>query len=460
MPPTYPLTGTAAAELEARLGNFRLAQSRLGFMNPLIRMTIAGTDRVGLIEKTSIRITKRVNVPATLTFSTIWDPGFAPTEGQEVILAVGAISNRRFGGHITNVKQVHNPQGGRVLYSVTCQDYSWLFDRRQVCKTYGIDTVESIIADLVSTYTTGFTTSHVQQGLGRFDDGMPFTMEKPTQCLKRLADKVGATFYIDPFKDVHFFTTDAAATPHDLTSSFKDYENVVLETDLSQIITRVYVEGAGSTLAQQWDVNTDLFLTDNTNFNAAGGDVRIGAYAPTGTARLRYSATASSNRILMSGGVDFDPIIFATINNSPYLPFPIGTPVNMWLKVDDAAAQTALAALEGGDGIHESYIQDRRLSLQGMTDRGNGELTANKTAVDTLTYRTHDPNTRPGAKVTVNLSAPASIAATFTIQTVTETAYETATNRHPWLEVEATSKSRTLWDLYRATLGLTAVEGH
>ena len=448
MPPTYPLTGTAAAELEARLANFRLGQSRLGFMNPTLRMTVGGTDRSTLVDKYSIRVTYRLNQPSVASMTVF---GFTPTEGQEIKIAIGAITNLLFAGHITQVKQIADGLRTNVKYSISCQDYSWLLDRRRVFRSYlTSDSCESVINDLMASFSSGFTTTHVQQGLGQIT-GMPFTMETLSGCLNRLAEKFSANWHIDPVKDLHFYSTDRVPTPHDLTTAYTDFENVALSVDLSQVRTRIYVEGAGSVVSSNFTYGDAVLNLDTAvDFSTSGGDVRVGQYAPLGANRMRYTAVSGGppvNQLLGFGGAP-DNLNTDLRNLFPSI-IPLGTEINIWVQVEDSAAQAALAALEGGDGIHEDYIQDRRLNTDGATARGNAELTKNKNPKETLTYRTHDPNTRPGAKVTANLNSPTNISGTFTIQSVTVNAIEQAYNRHPWYEVEATSVQRTLWDVYQ-----------
>jgi hypothetical protein len=445
---SYPLTGADAATLEARLNNFRLAQSRLGFMNPALRLTINGTARQSVIEKTSLRISLSLESPATCTLTTKWNPGFVPIEGQELKVGVGAITNLLFAGHITDVKQIHDERGRQVRYSLSCQDYTWLLDRRQVLRHYTGDNVESIIADVISTFTSGFTTHHVNQGLKYLAGGVTFTMETPSGCLRRMAQEAGAYAYVDFVKDVHLFAAggDRVPQPHDLSASYKDFEHVAYSVDLSQIRTRVHVEGAGNQLAAQYNLNGTLLLNETSAFPATETDVRLGEYAPVNGRRFRWTK---------SGGTTLGASGLGDENHADYIamaPFPISTAVNIWVIADDTAAQTALAALEGGDGIHEHYVQDRRLSFQGATDRATAELARYANPLERLTYRTHDPNTRPGARVTVNLAAPASITGTFTIQSVTIGDVETAAYRHPWYDVVATSSHRTLWDVYRDVL--------
>jgi hypothetical protein len=462
----YPLTGSADATLEARMANFRLAQSRLGFMNPTLRLVINGTERQTQAEKGSIQITRTLNGPSTATLTVF---GFVPVEGQSIIIATGAPTNRIFGGHITDVRQIHEGLSTNITYSLSCQDWTWLLDRMQVFKQYPTTSVENIVHDVMTSYTTGFTTVHVEDGLGTLTGPTPFTMESVSRVIQRLAADVDAFWYVDPDKDLHFFTTDRTPQPHDLSSSYSDFEDVAYSVDISQIRTRVYVEGAGSTLAERWMASTDLYVVDNIPFDfptLSGstltdprGGLRIGSYAPLGSANLRYydvdEPLADTYRLRLDGGSDFDPLIAdAVLNSQGY--FPVGTPVNMWRMIQDTTAQTALAALDGSDGVRETYIQDRRLSWDGMEARGQGELDRVKNPVERLSYRTRDPNTRPGGRVTVNLAAPVSISGTFTIQSVTVDAIEEATNKHPWKTVTASASERTLWDVYSAAVNASA----
>jgi len=450
--PTYPLTGSAAAEIEARLNIMRLAQTRLGYMNPTLRLTIAGTERQTKIDKSSVRVQKDIEGPASATLKTKANPGFVPSEGQEIKIAIGAITNLIFAGHITHVEQQHDARGQAIYFALRCQDYTWLLDRRQVLRHYQSDNVESIIADLISSFSSGFTTTHVNQGLKFLAGGMPFTMEAPTACLRRLAQEASAHYYVDTVKDIHFFAagTDRAPQPHDLSASFSDFENVTYVVDLSQIRTRVYVEGAGNQLSAQYNLSGTMLLNDASMFPSTEVDVRLGTYAPVAGRRFRWTK-ASGTSLGVSGIGDEAHADYVAL-----APFPIGTAVNMWVAADDTTAQTALAALEGGDGIHEHYVQDRRLSYSGMTERAQGELARFKNPLETIRYKTHDPNTRPGALVTVNLAAPASITGTFTIQSVTISDIENGAGRHPWYDVVATSSRRTLWDIYGQVLATKA----
>jgi hypothetical protein len=453
----FPITGTDPANMEARLAVMRLASSRLGYMNPVLRLTIGGTDRTAKVLKETIRVMLSSEGPSSAAFTVY---GFEPIKGQTIVLAVGAIGNAMFAGTITKVSLLASTSASmhNVRYAVQCQDYTWLLNRRQVMRQYASDNVESILADLITNFSTGFTTKHVNQGLGFLTGPTPFTMETVSSCIRRLAKQVSAYWYVDATQDLHFFAAgqDRVPQPHALTTAYIDYENLRLETDLTSVITRMYGEGVGTTLSATAPLSgISFFVTvpENSMFPDTTFDIRLGNYAPVNGRRFRASK---------SGTTQISYAINQATDYLPYddlqamYPFPIGTTVNLWKMVEDTTAQAALAALEGGDGIHEDYIQDRRLGQDGLTSAITGELNRRKNPVETLRYRTHDPCSKPGSLVTVtslpiNLPTPQTLTGTYTIQSVTISGLEKAHDHHPWYEVVASSQQRSLWDILLAT---------
>ena len=92
-----------------------------------------------------------------------------------------------------------------------------------------------------------------------------------------------------------------------------------------------------------------------------------------------------------------------------------GDEINLLVQRDNTTAQTTLATLEGGDGIHEHYIQDRRLSTVGAQSRADAELTLGADPDETVTVVSEDANVFSGRSVTVNIG---SISTTVKIQRV------------------------------------------
>jgi hypothetical protein len=129
----------------------------------------------------------------------------------------------------------------------------------------------------------------------------------------------------------------------------------------------------------------------------------------------------------------------ALVGVNPAIKVTIGDEVQLIVIVDDLAAQTALAAVEGGDGVVEHYIQDRRLSDAGARARALAELALFKTIETRIMYTTHDPNTRSGRTVHVDLPAPTNVAGDFLIQRVTIDDLGTAIGTYPRRQVDAST---------------------
>jgi hypothetical protein len=137
-----------------------------------------------------------------------------------------------------------------------------------------------------------------------------------------------------------------------------------------------------------------------------------------------------------------------------------GDDVNLLVQVDDVSAQTTLAGLIGGDGIQETYVQDRRVSYTEATARASA-LLAQRGVVDTeLRFTTRDLNAKSGRTQSVNVAAPMSVTGSFIIQQSTLTAFprssdfvtavaKIAPTAYPPRTVHASSNRFTFEDLLR-----------
>ena len=126
-----------------------------------------------------------------------------------------------------------------------------------------------------------------------------------------------------------------------------------------------------------------------------------------------------------------------------------GDPVNILVIVDDPAAQAALAAATGTDGIREALIQDGRISIAEATARGTAYLQAQSRVVETVSHRSRDLNTRSGALVTVDLPPPTDIHGTYRVQDVGISTFNPAAEIPPTYDARSSSSRYTLEDLLR-----------
>ena len=149
-------------------------------------------------------------------------------------------------------------------------------------------------------------------------------------------------------------------------------------------------------------------------------------------------------------------LVPALVGVAPVLAVTLGDAVQLLAQVDDVPAQTALAAIEGGDGVIEHYIQDRRLSVAGANARGLAELALFKTVETRLSYSTHDVETKSGRTVHVDLPAPTNLTGDFLIQRVTIDDVSIAANWYPKRKVQASTTRFSFEDvLARILLGQT-----
>jgi hypothetical protein len=131
-------------------------------------------------------------------------------------------------------------------------------------------------------------------------------------------------------------------------------------------------------------------------------------------------------------------------------PLVVGAPLSLWLQRDDTAAQSALAALEGGDGIHESRIDDPTIATVAAAQAAaDADLKLFNKAEAKCTFSGRDSKLQAGATVSVNFGAPTNLTNTYVIQSVTITELGIPGTTPPKRTVEAATTRYTLDDLLR-----------
>jgi hypothetical protein len=130
-----------------------------------------------------------------------------------------------------------------------------------------------------------------------------------------------------------------------------------------------------------------------------------------------------------------------------------GAPVAIWVQRDDAAAQSALGARVGGDGVIEHLITDDRRAEPSMVALCDADLAMYSAPLITVRYTGFDRKSRSGKPIRIVLPAHG-LDVTLTIQEVT---IDTSGARAQFAVV-ASSVRVTLEDLLRRMVG-TLEEG-
>ena len=162
-----------------------------------------------------------------------------------------------------------------------------------------------------------------------------------------------------------------------------------------------------------------------------------GAPATPATGTITTSAAGAILASIQGGsGVVTAPFL-AGVSGLTYT-IEKGVPVRIYVVSNDTAAQTALAALEGGDGIHEATIDDPSIeTVSQLTAACDAELDAYSTKLRSITFKSRDPLLRSGKTVTLSLGAPTNISGAFLIQRVISSEFDTAPELNPMRDVIA-----------------------
>jgi len=194
----------------------------------------------------SLVLTKEVS---TLSFDVLKSPSVTvPAVGDQI--DVYDASGHIFGGTVTE-SELKIDGGIQARYTITVTDWSYQFDSKMVAMVYTNEDPGNIVKDIVSSYTSGFTTVNTQL-TGYTIPSIKFNYQPPTKCLQKIAQLIGWDWYIDPSKDVHFFQGDVdngagdTAAPFSLddTSGNLEWPTIDLTQNSQNLKNSVYVIGA------------------------------------------------------------------------------------------------------------------------------------------------------------------------------------------------------------------------
>jgi hypothetical protein len=223
--------------------------------------------------------------------------------------------------------------------------------------------------------------------------------------------------------------------------------------------TSALQQPSGSVLAG----STSLIVAGVGAFRTTGGWAVIG----NGEQVIRYSGLTGSALTGVPGigvGAITATISYnSTITAAPQLTgvpstgsgavlfsIPRGEPINLLVTENDVPAQTALAALlatarPGFDGVQEDSISDNRLSATEARARARAWLAVRKDVEVSVHAVTRDRNSQSGRTLTVNLGIFNLASVPFTIQSVTENAFEPALNPHFTIQASSVRFSFEDW---------------
>jgi len=290
MPYQPALLGTA------RLNNFRLNYLPAGvapIRETRILIYLDGVLVRDRVRRGSVTIHDVLNdVPNTCQFAIGGTP--APEPGMQVRITINTNSPRLlFNGTLETAALTYQGKPANTVYACSATDDTMRADNRRPFAYYQTVSASTVVTDLVARFAPGLTATHVQADLPAVTVAFDGT-EGFNGCLRAIAKIVGAYFYWEDGA-LHFFLDEPTQAPDPLTPTTPtlSLEPPIASTvDDSQIRTRVYGRGWGTTLLADLAAGeSTLPVANSTLFTAGGGAVIVSRTADgSPTDRLAYTS--------------------------------------------------------------------------------------------------------------------------------------------------------------------------
>lgn len=392
-------------------------------MSSNVQILIHGIDYTSYIHYDTVQVDNNVVATNdTMSFTLEFDPdtdtlidansktipATRPVCGQEVVwqnpnvlvTAPGGATKPfiEFGGVISDVKEDVN--GPNLVYQVQAKSYTSWFDRHLVTGFYNQDKPENIIQKIVSKYCPMFTTYNVQNTNVQVATQY-FDYKKPSEAIKEIADQLEMGFYVDNWKDLHFYQAETFTSPlpNNLLDVDKDVENygdLELEENGDQIYTKIFIKGF-KTRSPNFQLLTFIGNANDNQWSlgyrpsSASGDVSVVVYASM--------ADYTSDTSFQGGGANTKGVLMdvkrdlvdgspnqQSASNTAYVNYsekllrvpnynsagnvPSGAVVairfyylrDMVYLAQDPSASTKIASIEGTDGVYEYAQTDKSLT--------------------------------------------------------------------------------------------------
>lgn len=355
--------------------------TRAAFSSGLVPViTIDGAIATSSVRVSNIRIDQELGQPDRCSFVIdVLAPNVAPAGGDEILIGLGTVTlaDRIFAGNLLHVRQRYEGKPDNRVWDCDAVDYTWLLNKRHPFGVYS-GSATTVVRALLADYSGVITGSHVAADLATvtftFDGSEEFSV-----CLDKIAKAVNGHWYIDYGKDLHFFLTEVSELPDDLDGSgrtLKLMPAVMSDDDLSQVRTRVFVQGASSRILAPIAVGETIIPVENVSlFEATGGSAINNGQVVTYTSRTQVTpltapTPAAAVGTDLSAGVYQYAYTYVTASGET-VPSPIGTVTTGDLtppSVPSGGLVNATAGIE--DGVHlyaVSFVTAAGESVPGST---------------------------------------------------------------------------------------------
>ena len=214
----------------------------------MITLEIDSVDRTTLVNFGSLVKQDNVNeIVDVVGFTIDYHAGqtFRPEANSAIEIFDGA--TLIFAGSISRVTK-RNMGVGKIRYFCNCKDKSYDLDRVLYNDSHEDiivnDLIDLIIAFVNTETGLSFTTNNVDCDI--VITKIAFARVQVSECLQRLSDLTGFSFYIDYEGDIHFFIKNTEVAPFNIADGDGNHitDSLSVTDDFTQIRNRIFIKGA------------------------------------------------------------------------------------------------------------------------------------------------------------------------------------------------------------------------
>lgn len=332
---------------------------------------------------------------------------FSPEAYYDLAFFTGVQKVSMFGGVVLTTEKLYESTIHNTTWYVTCEDQTYWLNLLVPTGTF-TGPADVVVQTLYNRFTSGLSGTLIQPSLPTVTITFDGTRSL-NECLTTIANLVGAYWYIDYGKVLHFFQVEATQAPESLApGNVHALVNPPLTytIDLSQVRTRVYVRGASSSVTIQNDQTivpgSSIIPVDDSSHFSTGT-----VMDPLGNI-IHYTGTEPGNIATTALGVAGNP---GTANATQWLgpSPPAGGNLNSGAYIYKLTYVSSSGETETGAPFFATIpAMSVPGSVTATLSRSSGRLLSGSMDAGTyqyrVAYRTNSGDTLPGPVASVNIS--------------------------------------------------------
>jgi len=373
-----------------------------------IALKINGVDKTSYLTESSLNIDGQLNSLKNASF-TLVEEAVASTglvaSGNEIIIENDG--TRVFAGPVKLVSEEQPFSVNAFYYQVEAYCFGSYLNNYIIAEVYENQSAGDIIKNIVDTYLIddGFTYAAVETG--PTITKAVFNYISANQAFNEISEKTGYGFYVDCFKDVHFFVKETNVAPFSLTDAQKNCTTLKI-TDTHEDYRNVQFLRAGKDITEN---QTELFSGDGKNITYTL------SYPVAESPAITVNTVSKTVGIL---GIDSGKNFYWNKDDKNITQEPSDTILissdelsvtykgffPLIIKAENTEEIAAREAAENGHGRYESIIDDGNIdNLDLAIEKANGLLRRFGKISRIIDFTTFNDGLSEGQLITIQLTA-------------------------------------------------------